>query len=271
MIRDFLLLILVAAGATSPAAASCFDRPETQALRQYAPQPELLQATFLIDESVMLPEVAQRQMMDAIARLARPGNEISVGFFSSYSGSRFPQLVATVRFDTPLPEPYWNRVSRRARDLLAACIAYQHRHGILYLQGVLGARFRAAQTSIAQSDIMSSILQFSERVRQSLAREKIVVVGSDMLENSSTTSFYRAGRLRLIDPVRELHNAAAHNLFANLGGARIYLVGFALQPGEATVPVDLVQRLEQFWTIWFQRSRAGAVRIGKPVLLGEIR
>lgn len=265
------VLAIAGALAAAPTIESCYDLPATRQLRAVSPQPANLEAAFLVDESVALPGAVREQMLAAVDRLAVPGGAVSVGSFSSYAGTRYPRIVLTVRFDTPLPKAMEGSVSRRARDLLARCIEWRRRDGVSRLRAALAGRLAAARPSIAQSDIMGSLQQFGSVARDRRYRERVVVVGSDMIENSSSASFYRAGRLGQIDPGRELANASRRGLLADLGGARVYLVGVAFQPGEGVVPVDHVQRLERFWVGYLKASGASSVQVGKPLMLAAIR
>jgi hypothetical protein len=266
------LALTAPAAIAAPAEAGCYDYPATKVLRQYVPAAAKTQVTLLVDQSTQVPEAVRQQVRASVARLAVAGTDINIGAFSSYAGSRFPELVLSVRFEHALPHALDHRVSRKARDVLKACLAYQQRQGIRQLTAALNVRFAAAQSSIGRSDIMSSIQQFGAQVRGGAARDRVVVIVSDMLENSSATSFYQARRLRAIDAEAELKTAVARRLIADLGRARVYVIGMAIpspRDGQA-VPADRVQRLEQFWTGYFRLSKASRLRVGKPMLLEAI-
>ena len=114
-------------------------------------------------------------------------------------------------------------------------------------------------------------------VKAAAAGERIVLVVSDMLENSSISSFYQRQAVRLISPQAELAKVEKESLFGDFGGVRVHVFGAGLV-SEGAGPKDGVYRdprtmqaLERFWAEYFARSGAVLEQFGKPELLGPLR
>ena len=102
-----------------------------------------------------------------------------------------------------------------------------------------------------------------------------MLLASDMLENSSVSSFYLHNAVRRIDPQVEMKNATAAGLIGDFGGARVYVIGAGLLGGDAKVKnayrdTQTVSALKEFWTLYFQKSNASIGEFGAPALLGPV-
>jgi len=125
---------------------------------------------------------------------------------------------------------------------------------------------------------MASIKDLSQRVRVSVAKEKIVFIVSDMLENSSISSFYSASNLRLIDPAQELRKAQAAQMIGDFNGARVFVLGAGIvgentkQPGKTPYrDPKAISALREFWISLLSHSNATVVEFGAPSLLSAVR
>jgi len=103
-----------------------------------------------------------------------------------------------------------------------------------------------------------------------------VIIVSDMLENSSITSFYVGSRMRAIDPQAELLKIGNAGIKADFVGARVYVVGagaISEKSADARSYRDprAMLALEDFWRRWFSASHAEIVEFGKPMPLVEMR
>lgn len=85
--------------------------------------------------------------------------------------------------------------------------------------------FKGTSSSLAKSDVLSSLKEIASVVRTSSAKNKIVILSSDMLENSSITSFYNNQSVRLIDAEKEFNTISKQDLLADFSGAHVYVIG----------------------------------------------
>ena len=79
----------------------------------------------------------------------------------------------------------------------------------------------------------------SSAVSKDHAKQKVVFVVTDSLENSSVTSFYVRHGVRRIDPTKEMEKAESNHMIGNFGGASVDKVDERLKRIERRL--DLVE------------------------------
>jgi hypothetical protein len=177
------------------------------------------------------------------------------------------------------------QLDKKARDDISKpvlakfdqCMDIQSKMAAQLLGRSMKAAFSGSSSDIAKSDIFASFKDISIKVRQSTAQEKIVLIASDMLENSSITSFYARQAVRQINPEKELKLATNNQMYGDFGGARVFVIGAGLLAEDARQPKgvyrspQIMQALSVFWKAWFEKSNAELVEFGQPALLNSIR
>jgi hypothetical protein len=88
----------------------------------------------------------------------------------------------------------------------------------------------AATADLAKSDVFTSLREVSAIVKQSTAPRRIVLIVSDMLENSTISTFYENNRVRKIDSAKEMDVVEQNNAIGDFGGASVYVMGAGLLP-----------------------------------------
>jgi hypothetical protein len=135
--------------------------------------------------------------------------------------------------------------------------------------------FQGSSGEIAKSDVMASLKDIAGKVRQSQAKEKVVLLVSDMLENSSITSFYTSQVVRKIDPAKELGLAQDNQLMADFADARVYVIGAGLlndsKNKTAYRDPKTMLALRSFWQSYFEKSHARLMEFGQPALLNPVQ
>lgn len=81
---------------------------------------------------------------------------------------------------------------------------------------------------IAKSDIFYALKDFASGIKDYEAKRKIVILASDMLENSAITSFYGKNAVRGIDSVKELAKVEKEGLITDFGETEVYVIGVGL-------------------------------------------
>lgn len=76
----------------------------------------------------------------------------------------------------------------------------QTKYGLKVAATALNKALAGSSSDLAKSDVLAGLKDLSSRVKKSEAKNKVVILASDMLENSSITSFYAKQAVRLIDP-----------------------------------------------------------------------
>lgn len=246
---------------------SCYSRT-----RVTIPAPVPTRAVFVvIDQTTGLDERLRETVTSNLRRLLGPGTTYSIATFSAYGRGNYAQISATGAIDAPPPDDARSGQSVRSLERLDRCLPNQQEavsaQAMLEIESALGG----SATAFTHSEIMASLRQIAQAVRSSPARDKLVIVVSDLLEHSRDRSFYADRQLRLIDPEAELASSVEKDLLADFGGARIAVVGAGFLSPESRE--DAVRdrasltALRTFWEAWFARSRGEILRYGEPDLM----
>jgi hypothetical protein len=197
--------------------------------------------------------------------------------FSAFSQGRYAQVVSAGTIEPGIAAGARDDISKPLLAKFDACEKRQPQIAMQMIGDALRGAFGGASAELAKSDVMASLKSMSTRVKKSPVKQKVVLIASDMLENSSVTSFYsdKGASVRKIDPARELKLAADNDLFGDFGGAQIYVIGAGLL-GEDAKKVKkyrdpkTMHALTDFWNGYFQKSNGSVVEIGQPALLNAI-
>jgi len=230
----------------------------------------------VIDQTTMFDGGLKQSVADNVRPFLKPGNAFSVTQFSAFTQGHYTDVLVSGKLDPVLTKTTRDDVSKPVLNKFDQCMAAQPRLAGQLLGGAMKSAFGDSSSDIAKSDVYASLKDISGKVRQSAAQHKVVLLASDMLENSSVTSFYAKQAVRQIDPKRELKLVADNQLFGDFGGAKVYVIGAGLLAEDAKHPkgvyrsTQTMQALSRFWGEFFQKSNAELVEFGQPALLGSI-
>jgi len=276
-------LVLLAGSATALAQTNavpgCYH-PLKVAPPQDAPD---LEVFVLVDQTTVLDGELRRSLDENLARLLRPGASFQVLAFSAYNQGRYMSVLSAGSLEGQLPKPRRNKVGVQTLRELDRCLAGQSGFGRRLALAALSRGAAGATSTLSRSEIIASLAEASHLVAASRARDKIVIVASDMLENSSFTSFYARGGVRRLDPDAELAKIASHRMFGSFGGARVYVIGAGLLPAPTNGSAETaasnaayrdsvtMTALNRFWSGYFEQSQARLAAFGQPALLQPVR
>lgn len=257
------------------------DIPSCYAANQLAtPSQPLDRALFIvIDQTTLLDANLVRDLGQQLQALVVPNTAFQILSFSAYSQGRYLQPLARGVLEAPL-------VDKAARDATAVkqlksldnCLKSQLTYGTNLVAKTVGQAVQGASGDLAKSDVIGSLASVSKAVSEARAKTTTVLVVSDMLENSSISSFYTQDRMRQIDPAAELQKVRKANVLADFAGASIYVMGAGIVPEQAGKKPALnyrstqsLESLRSFWDAFFAQSNARLVEFGTPALLRPIR
>jgi hypothetical protein len=230
----------------------------------------------LLDQTVQLDPTLDQSVVDNTMRLLQPGTKFVIAEFSAFSQGHYLNVLHTGILEKPLPASRVSNTPIQAAKHLAQCLGMQRNFAERMVMTTLAGVLKSSTSSLDQSDIMQALKTVSTAVRDDTAKQKLVFVVTDGLENSSVTSFYAHNAARNIDPKAELAKAAAADEFGNFGGATIYVLGGAMMPPaqhgtQAQMngyrdPQTLLH-LKQFWQGYFLHSDATLAEFGEPALV----
>lgn len=233
----------------------------------------------LLDQTVQLDPTLDQSVVDNTMRLLQPGTKFVIAEFSAFSQGHYLNVLHTGILEKPLPASRVSNTPIQAAKQLSQCLGMQHGFAERMVMTTLAGVLKSSTASLDQSDIMQALKTVSTAVRDDPAKQKLVFVVTDGLENSSVTSFYAHNAARNIDPKVELAKAAAAHEFGNFGGATVYVLGGAMMPPaqHGTLaqmngyrdPQTLLH-LKRFWQGYFAHSDAVLAEFGEPALVTPV-
>lgn len=230
---------------------------------------------IIIDQTTVFDSELKQSIANNIKPFLKPGNALSVTKFSAFTKGHYTDVVVNVVLDAELNQTERNDVSKPVLAKFDQCTKNQLKLAGQAIGGGLKAAFGDSTNSIDKSDVLTSLKDISSQVRQSNANRKIVFLASDMLENSSLSSFYSKQAVRLIEPKNELEMVTKNGLFGDFGGADVFVIGAGLlsediQSAKVYRSPQIMSSLKTFWEAWFNRSKARLREFGAPALLSPV-
>ena len=267
-----LALLSLSVFAGTNAIPSCYDA------KLSAPVAPLTKELFvLIDQTTLLDDQLKQSVAEQVRPFLSKGNGFSVLVFSAFTQGKYTQLLTSGQLDHAMPDALRSDVSKPVLGKFDQCMTRQAGLAGQAVGGALRSAFEGSSGEIAKSDILASLKDIAGKVRQSKATDKVVFLVSDMLENSSVSSFYSNQSVRKIEPSKEMKLAVEGNLIADFGGARVFVLGAGLLSDDATKkkasyrdPKTMLA-LASFWKTYFGKSNAELIEFGQPALLNQIK
>jgi hypothetical protein len=231
----------------------------------------------MIDQTTPLDLELRQSVADNLKPFLGPNNGFSVSTFSAYTQGHYTQVLVSGKLDPLLDVAQRNDISKPLLAKFDQCMAAQPRMATQLAGAALRSAFEGTSGEIARSDVIASIKAISSRVKSSPAKNRVVLLVSDMLENSSISSFYadKGQSVRKIEPEKEMKLVNDNQLLADFGDAKIYVIGAGLLSDDASKAKryrdpKTMQALFSFWKMYFSKSNAQLIEFGQPALLNPI-
>lgn len=268
-------LLLVALFSPVALAASANVLPSCYAaLKQEAKTPAT-EVFVLVDQTTPLDSNLQQMLATNLGNFLTAGHAFSVLQFSAFTQGKYAQVVTSATLDGELPVAERNAVNKTMLTKFDSCMKQQPKLAIQLATQALQATFGGTTGDMAKSDILASLKDISAAVRQSAAARRVIIIASDMLENSTITSFYANNAVRKIDPVKEMSLVNAARSTGDFGGAKVYVLGAGIlsnaKQSQSYRDPKTLNALGDFWREWFSKSNAELVEFGTPALLNPVR
>jgi hypothetical protein len=274
------LLFLLSAGAHAGSALnqipSCYAAGKLE-LKSPPPQRAFY---IVLDETVVLDDGLKRSLWDQVRRQIVPGTAFSILRFSAFSQGKYLDIVANGVLEEPLDAKQRNDISVPKLKSFDACLKGQAQYALNMARDTIGKVLQDSSFELARSDIEGSLRAVSKIVKDDKTPERTLLLVSDMLENSTISSFYQNNGVRKIDPAAEMKKAEAEKMLGDFGNASVYVMGagiIASDPAAKTVKMaqyrdtKTMAALQEFWTQYFARSNAKLEEFGAPALLSVIK
>jgi hypothetical protein len=245
-----------------------------------SPPTSRLEVFMMIDQTTQFDQNLKESIFQNFGNLLGTGNSFVISSFSSYAQGRYLEVQSAGVFEGTVAEKDRNDISMNAMRKFDTCLLQQVNYGRKVAGEAMQKAFSGSASDIAKSDIIGSLKELSKRVQASKAKDKIVFLASDMLENSTITSFYGNNSVRAIDPTAEMKKIDSAKMIGDFGAARVFVLGAGLmqeKPGNTSQKSGIyrdpktVAALREFWDKYFTASNAKLIEFGAPALLTPVR
>lgn len=279
-----LLLVVSASAVLAPQWASAGvdnDIPSCYAANKMPvpPPPPDLEVFVLVDQTTSLDAALQNSVRENLGRLIKPQTSFVIATFSEFGQGKYTQVLSAGALEGPIDKKLRDDISVKLLKGFDACLAGQLAFGRRLAAETLNTALAGQSSDLAKSDIMGSLKELSSRVGKSSAKDKIVLVVSDMLENSSVSTFYAKNAVRRVEPEAELEKAKSAKMIGDFAGARVFVLGAGLMQDIAAKnsasatyrDPRTMSALRQIWESYFAAGNARLVDFGAPALLSPVK
>lgn len=229
---------------------------------------------LVIDETFVLPDALKDDAYQKVTRFVKAGDRIYLYKFSAFLAGHYFGLPFVGYLEVPLTGRDRNSTSMVLVKNLDACIDKQKAYFKKMIGKTMLQSFAKENVNIAKSEIFSALQQIGKDIQvQSSANENIILLMSDMLENSEFTSFYANQSVKEISVKAELDKVTKSNLVADLNQARVFVLGAGILNTAAPNSYrsgKIMQTLEEFWREYFVLSNAELMAFGSPALTVDL-
>jgi hypothetical protein len=231
----------------------------------------------VVDQTTLFDVALKQSIANNIRPFIRAGNALSVIQFSAFTQGHYTDILATTRLDGLLTQEQRNAVSKPVLAKFDQCVSNEPAQASRIIGEALKSVFINSSNGIEKSDVEASLKDISSKVARSQAKRKLVLIASDMLENSSISSFYAKQAVRQIDPAAEMSLVNQNGMLGDFAGAEVFVIGAGLLAQDATQAKgvyrspQVMNALKSFWSDWFRKSNATLVDFGQPALLNPLK
>jgi len=214
----------------------------------------------IVDKSTPFPNDIKKNALISILSLVEPETAVAVFSFSEYTKGKYLNFVDRYYFDSVLSESVENDMPASKINVYKQCLSAYDDGLRRKLAEDIYKEFRVegSKDSSKRSEILYSLKEIANNaVSVSPAKEKIVFILSDMLENSSYLSLYKVKKLADLNIEKTLETVKKNKLLTDFHNASIYVVGVGLLEKEGSY-LDGRDKdsLKAFWSDYFKDSNA---------------
>lgn len=230
----------------------------------------------LVDQTTPLGANLQQAAANIIKSFLIEGNAFSIVQFSAYTQGHYTDVLAAEQLGQLIEQEERNAIGKVQLAKFDKCMSVQTANAAKVAGAALRKAYAGTTSEMAKSDIFFSLKEISTMVSRSAANEKVVLLVSDMLENSSISTFYSNRTVRKIDPTKEYSLVTGNNLLGDFAGARIYIMGAGLLSDDAKLPKGVyrdpktMQALQHFWKNYFKNANGNLIEFGQPAILNPV-
>jgi len=225
----------------------------------------LIDQTTPIDKNMMI--FTYKNMMKFI----KNGYAVTIASFSSNANGKYTDVAYSGKLEALLPDNAKFDIAKKSLRKYEGCMNGQYKFAKKKATKALVRTLKGANKKLPHSDIIKSLDDISDHIiKPSSAKEKVVLLVSDMIEHSSITSFYSKGSLKKVNTKTEMAKVKKSDYLADFDGAAIYVIGAGMVSKNSYRDSKTLKTLTDFWKSYFQAANAKLQAIGTPMLLEDV-
>lgn len=244
-------------------------------LESFAREPERKIFVF-VDQTTVFDDNLTRKINNGIRDfLGDQSGAFEIAKFSAFTKGSYASSVGEGFLETyNIDESEEASQPVRSLEKLRECLKQQRPFVLGKARDAVDEVVSREEGDFANSEVLASLVRFSRLVRESSAKEKVIIIASDMLEHSQATSFYQDKGIRVVDPQKELGRARELDLIGDFGGAKVYVIGGGLLSPSASREAGrnpaALKQLTDFWGQWVDASNGKLIEFGAPDLMSSL-
>lgn len=244
-----------------------------RALQMTNPDPVPKKELFiLVDQTTQLDKKLMIYTYKNMMKFIKNGYAVTIASFSSNANGKYTDVPYSGKLEALLPDNAKFDIAKKKLRKYQACMNGQYKYAKKKATKALVATLKGANKKLPHSDILKSLDDIAEHlIKPSKAKEKVVLLVSDMMEHSSITSFYHKGSLKRIDTKKEMAKLNKSGYTADFDGAKTYVIGAGMAGGNGYRDSKTLKALTDFWETYFKSSNARLEAIGTPMLLEDVQ
>lgn len=243
-------------------------------MTEHQPKPSGRELVVVVDQTTQLSADLRDTALRHALRFMRPGDSVLLYEFSAFLADNYMRLPFAGFVEAPLEGKIRNQVGMDSLRKLDKCLAEQRGFFVSKFTAAFTSSVAKPDTNIAKSEIVLSLRQIGADLSRRPVPHRVVLLVSDMLENSDFGSFYANNAVRTIDPGAEMKKIEANKLLGDFSGADVYIHGAGLVTTSAKDTYrsgKAITALEQFWHSYFQQSKGTLKAFGAPALTVDLQ
>ncbi|MBU2952209.1 hypothetical protein [Marinobacter sp. F3R08] len=236
------------------------------------PLPAQRELFVVIDQTLEFNVHLKRHVHSKVHEYLQPGDRITVLTFSAYAEGRYAQMPLTGALDHELDEDVRFKTGKTDLRKFDRCMERQKAFVRGAIDETLKTAFAEASTDLPKTELMGSLVNFGQgAISTSETPEKVVLLVSDMMENSDSVSFYGNGGITNLDVQKTLSRTKEVGLLSQLDGASVNVIGAGISGNDGYLSQTAMQNMHAFWKTYFEHSDATLAGWGQPQLFGPIQ
>ena len=247
---------------------SCYDYAK---LTEYKTSNVDRELFVIVDQTVHLDTNMKKNVASQLANFGHPGDKVTIVTFSAMAAGEYTNVPFTGRFEKFPSSNVQDDMNAMSLRKLKRCLKSQA-GAMGQAQQILKSSFNDGEQGYPATELVGTVLTIgNDLVSRSTAERKIVLLVSDMLENSATLSFYSGGRVKVPDAKVSYSKYKTQGFVGNFEQAEFHVIGAGfIHGGKNYNSTKSMIELEKFWKMVLNDANVDLKQFGKPNLLGSI-